>query len=216
MESLKRFVFIILLYIMGEVQKRNYKLYTIQIKDANDQTAPQIVRREKVDGKTILFPIDGLEWNFDRIELSTYHSDAMDKDVENINVFLRDEDGEYKLSTAWTKLGINLINSLAGEEKIWKLNFSVSAKMAKDGKTYANIRVRNEWQLTNWKLNIYEQKALTDKIEKKNGEFVSNDYSALIEKLKSFIPEINTKSTKPHTIENLSIEDEESIEDLPF
>lgn len=180
---------------MGEIIRENVNLYTIQIKDANGGISPQICKREKIDGKVVLTPVNGIEWNFDRIELSTYHSETLDKDLENINIYLFDDDGNYKISTAWTGLGRNIINALAGEKSIGKLTITVSAT-EKWGKTYPNIWIKNNGNKTSWLLSWDEQKALIDTITNKKWEFVSSDYSALQEKLTSLVPEINKKADK--------------------
>lgn len=195
------------------------QLYTIQIKNDKDQIDPVICRREKIDGKVILTPIKWLLGKFDRVELSTYHSDVMDKDVENINIYLWDKDGEYKLSTAWTSLGRSLLNSLAWEKELWELKISVYSKGWNDGKIRPRISIYNEWQMTNWLLSVDEQKSLIEPITKKDGSFVSNDYTALDEKLKCEIENINNKKKYVKESEAMDVlEDiiEEDNNDLPF
>lgn len=180
---------------MWIITRSNAQLFTIQIKDDKWGIMPQICQREKVDWQVKLTPISGLEAFFDRVEISTYHSDVLDKDLENINLYLWDDEWEYKLSTAWTALGRNILNALANEESLGKLTITVSAT-EKWGKTYPNIWIKNNGNKTSWKLSWDEQKVLVDVITNKKGEFVSSDYTALNEKLASFVPEINKKSTK--------------------
>lgn len=205
---------------MWEITKTNSVLYTIQVKDSSGNTAPKICRREKIDGKTVLTPVDWLKWWFEKIELSTYHSDELNKDLENINLYLFDEDGDYKLSTAWTALWRNMINSLAGEKTLGELTIQVWSTQ-KNWQTYANIYIRNNGELTNWKLQWDDQKKLIDQIKNKKWEVTGNDYSELEEKMKSFIPEINKKSEKlrpdvaTKKFEEATKEDEETPE-LPF
>jgi hypothetical protein len=125
-----------------------------------------------------------LQGKFKKLELSNYYSEVLDKELENINLYLSDDDGEYKLSTSWTTLGRTLINTLAGEEKLGELTIQVYAKEDANRKTRPRIAIYNNNEKTNWKLSIDEQKALVEPITKKDGTFVSNDYTALDEKLK--------------------------------
>lgn len=193
------------------------KLYTIAIKDENDQTNPVIQRREKLDWKVVLTPVKWLIGKFKRVELSTYHSDKLNEDKENINVYLWDKDGEYKLSTAWTSIGRNILNSLAGEKGLGELTIKVYAKAGIDGKMRPRVSIYNDWQMTSWKLSVEEQKALVEPITKKDGSFVSNDYTALDEKLTGFIEEINKKAKFVQEKEAEKILEEATKDkDLPF
>lgn len=184
-------------------------LYTIQIKDEQDQISPQINRREKIDGKIVLTPIKWLKGKFSRVELSTYHSDVLNKDMENINLYLYDDEWEYKLSTWRTNLARSMLNSLAWEKELWELTISVYAKESQ-GKMRPRISVYNDWQITNWKLQIEAQKLLIEAITKKDWSFVSNDYTELDKALKNEIIEINKKAK----YKVLAKEDKD--EDLPF
>jgi len=203
---------------MGEIQNQEAaKLYTIQIKDEEDKTNPVICRREKIDGKVVLTPVKWLQWKFSRVELSTYHSDTLDKDMENINIYLWDNEWEYKLSTAWTWIGRNLLNSLAWEKQLWELTIKVYAKES-NWKMYARVSVYNDGQMTAWKLSIDAQKLLTETITKKDWTFVSNDYDALDNTLKNEIEEINKKVKYQKEAQKPRIEELEdnSNSDLPF
>ena len=202
---------------MGEIKaQEKSQLYTIAIKDENDKINPILNRREKIDGKVILTPVKWLKGKFGRVELSTYHSESLWEDKENINIYLWDNDWEYKLSTAWTGIGRNLLNSLAWADKLWELTISVYGKADAQGKMRPRVSVYNNWQMTNWKLSVDEQKALTDKITKKDWTFVSNDYSELDNKLRSFIEDINKKAefVKSEDVEKLIADAQD--EDIPF
>lgn len=190
--------------------KETAQLYTIQIKDEQDQIAPQICRREKINWKTVLTPIKWLKGKFSRVETSTYHSDVLNKDMENINLYLYDDEWEYKLSTWRTNLARSLLNSLAGEKELGELTISVYAK-EKDWKLRPRISVYNDWQKTNWKMTVEAQKVLIEAITKKDWTFVSNDYTELDKVLKNEIEEINKK-----TKYKAEVKKEEPQEDLPF
>lgn len=200
---------------MWEIQWSKAILYTVAIKDENDQINPQIVRREKVDWKTVLTPVKWLQGYFEKVELSTYHSDALDKDVENINIYLWDKDWEYRLSTAWTTVWRSLLNTLAWEKELGELTIKVYGK-EKDGKIRARVSLYNNWQMTNWKLSVEEQKKLIEPITKKDWTFVSNDYSELDNTLKWFIEEINKKASKVKDPEKFMEEKLSEEELLPF
>lgn len=198
---------------MWEILTENTaKLYTIQIKDEKDQIAPQICRREKQDWKVILTPIKWLKWKFSRVEVSTYHSDSLDKDMENVNLYLYDNEWEYKLSTWRTNLCRSLLNSLAGEKELWELTISVYAKES-NWKMRPRISIYNDWQMTNWKMTVEAQKLLVEAITKKDWTFVSNDYTELDKVLKNEIEEINKKAKyKKEEVKEPTQEDP----DLPF
>lgn len=197
---------------MGEIVKENVRLYTIQIKDENDKINPTICRREKVDNKVVLTPINWIQGKFKKLELSTYYSEVLDKNLENINLYLSDDDWEYKLSTSRTSIGRTLINTLAWEKKLGELTIKVYAKEDANRKVRPRIAIYNDWEKTNWKLSIEEQKALVEPITKKDWTFVSNDYSMLDEKLKSFVDTINNKTEK----KEVWITESWPEEDLPF
>ena len=205
---------------MWEIETKQFKLYTIQIKDDDDKVAPQMMRRELKDKQVVLTPVKWLQAKFNKVELSTYYSEKLQKDVANIKLRLFDDEWEYCLSTAFTHLWRSLLNSLAWENHLWQLTIKIYGKVDDKNIVRPRISVYNDWQMTNWKLSIEEQKKYIEPIKNKKWETISNDYSELDEKLIWFIDEINAKA-KYKTVADAEKMIDEAIhapveDDLPF
>ena len=174
--------------IMGEVQGMNWdvKFYQISLKDTIS-----IMRNEKQWDEYVKTPVNWIEGMFTKIETGSYK--WLDgEDVPLIKIYLKDNDGEYLLSTAWTSVGRSIVNSLAGEEKLWKLTISVYGS-PKDGKTRPSVSVRNNWEKTKWKYTIEEQKKHIEEIKDKKGTIIKRDYESLNNLLLDEFEAINKK-----------------------
>lgn len=173
---------------MGEVTSQNsdVKFYKILLKEKIG-----IVRNEKVGDNYVMTDVWGLEWQFVKIESGSYKGREWE-DVELVKITLKDNDGEYLLSTAWTNAARSIVNSLAGEEKLGKIKISVYGTV-KDGKTRPSVSVRNNGNQTKWKFTIDEQKMHIEEIKDKKGKIINRNYDDLNRLMKKEFEAINKK-----------------------
>lgn len=173
---------------MGEVTSQNedVKFYKILLKDQIS-----IVRNEKVWDEYVTTPVGGLEWHFVKIESGSYKG-REGEDVELVKITLKDADGEYMLSSAWTSVARSIVNSLAWEEKLGKIKISVYGSV-KNGKTRPSVSVKNNGNQTKWMYSIDEQKAYIEEITDKKGVVIKRDYDELNRILKNEFEQINKK-----------------------
>lgn len=178
-----------------------------------DQLWFQIWKKEWDERHNELF--DVVSGEFVSIEEWKY-TNAEWEEKELVKIILRDDNvGKITISTAWTWVARNIVNSLAGEEKLGKIEMWLYKKAGKDWKFYPNIRLKNNWNKMKWKIDLDTQATLVEEIEFKGKKM--RDFSKLEELLKSEYENINTKSQ--HKVEELVVEKtpvQEDDNDLPF
>lgn len=176
-----------------------------------DQLWFQIGKKEWDERHNDLF--DTVSGEFVKVEEGKYTTSEWEE-RELIKIVLRDDQvGKIIISTAWTGVARNIINSLAWDEKLGKIEMWLYKKAWKDGKYYPNIRLKNNWERMKWKYSIEEQQAMVKEVEFKGKSM--RDFTDFEDKLRWEYESINTKSQyseKPVEVE----ETEEPTPDLPF
>jgi len=167
-----------------------------------------------------------VEGMYNRIEFGSYKRTddrGKEKEVEKYTLVLTNEDEEeIHVSTTWTGVWRQLLNTLCGALKSDVLQgmlgrISISLYMTKSG--YPSVYVHNDGQPIDWFLSIDELKEMTEVEELKDGE-KKFYYTKIIKTLKEQAPLLQ-KSTIEHTLK-LDVVNEpteskaSSDDDLPF
>ena len=210
---------------MGEVESKwsSYleysEYYTIQLKNPENNDNffdPCFIKKSWEDR----IRVEALEGNFEELRLSKF-TNKKNEEVETVQLLLKDDNGVFVISTSWTSIGRNLVNSLASADKLGKIYISLYIK----NKGYPSLCLKNNDEKLSWKLDIEEQRKLTTPITNpKTWKVTQNDYTDLEEKLKTFISDINNKKddginheeVKPKKRSAKDMEEPVNIEDIPF
>lgn len=190
MEKDRRITFLLfIIYAMWFKEKTNAVYSRILLKAT--ETTPELDQ----NGKPLLFPCfevskwetksyyQVFEWKFVSIAEWSYHSESMNKDVELVKIKFDCDWEEVVISGAWTWVMRNIVNSLAWSKvKLWLISIGLYEKEY-EGKMYANVWVKNNWERTERLYTPDQQKTMkkvikdpdTDEVVKvKRDEMESN------------------------------------------
>lgn len=95
--------------------------------------------------------------------------------LELVNIELEDENGKYVVSGSWTQIMRNIVNSLAGtarEFKLEQISIWLYEKAGKDGKMYPRVWVKNNDTQTARLYSIDEQNAMKVETEYKGKKLI--------------------------------------------
>lgn len=139
----------------------------------------RIQNKTYIDPRTTLRVLDGKLY---KIEFDTFNYEG--KDLKNYKLYIsKNINGKnilFILNLNMTQTGRSIINSLIGFQKSIKTIY-LELYMNKSG--YTSVKMTINGIKAVWKYSIDEQRSLIETIKNKKGEFVSNDYSELDEKL---------------------------------
>lgn len=188
-------------------------------------------------GKWIDEDISAIEGNITGIYFKSYTSSETKKEIEMVNIKIQDWDDLFILQSAWTFALRNIVNCILGcWEKLGRVRIGVYGKQNGD-KIFPAIAFKNNWEKTNWLLDIEQQKEMTTAITNtKTGEIQSYDYSDLNEFFKKKLIELNNRLTggqaeeedldtflaeaeepkKVNVAETIKSRTSEIVDDLPF
>lgn len=196
-------------------EQNNALVASIMLKKEWQITEPSFWKREKnTEGKRV--PTTNL-WtvvsgNFVSISKKTIW-EWTDK-LELVNIELEDENGKYVVSGSWTQIMRNIVNSLAGTAKEFKLeNISIGLyeKAGKDGKLYPRVWVKNNDTQTARLYSIDEQNAMKLETEYKGKKLI--DWTDFEEALVDSFDSINWVK-KEKEVEFSDPEPEATVEEL--
>jgi hypothetical protein len=162
---------------------------------------------------------DSVSGEFVSISKGSYKTEE-GEERETVRIQLWDDQtGLITISTAWTGVARNIVNSLSGEIELGTVSLGLYKKIAKDGKSYANVWVKNNGNQTKWKYSIEDQDKLITKTEFKGK--VMRDFEKLEEALKGEFESINKKSqhkdiTPLEKNPDTEIEKDDSADQMPF
>lgn len=177
------------------------------------------------------YPRKRVEGKFKMIELKEKEFEG--KKTEYINLCLDDEDGEqYVVTTSWSGLGRAMINCLYGEikagKKLTKISVSIWNTTTKSGKPANYLSLWNNGEKCEWAYGLDEQKAMTETITNKKGEFVSADHGEYVSVLRGHIEAINTNNPNMEVendqlfgdetpiVDGIKAKQQDDNDDLPF
>ena len=121
------------------------------------------------------------------------YTNAEWEEKELVKITLRDDTvGKIIVSTAWTSVARNIINSFAGEEKLGKIEMWLYKKAGKNGKYYPNIWIKNDWAKLKRKYTVEQQSELVKEVEFKGKKM--RDFVELENVLRKEYGAINKKS----------------------
>lgn len=174
----------------------------------------QIGKKEWDERKNELY--DVVSWEFIKIEQWSYKPEEWEE-RELVKITLRDDEiWEIVISTAWTSVARNIVNSLAWCNELWMIEMWLYSKQGKNWKWYPNIWIKNNKERPDWFIPLEKQDEYIIKTEFQWKTL--RDYTKLEDILKKQYENINKKSKyvsneeKKEKKENT--EDENS--DLPF
>lgn len=180
----------------------------------NDTAFAKIVGLKKWAPELYIEVIDGdethkcdfIEWELQGIELGSYEYEW--KERETYKLKLSDKWEKIMLSTSWNRVSRAIINCLASIENFSQVIKISVYRLEKNGKVYNNVGIWVWGQLVNWKYSREQQKEFIRIVkDPETDEYIKSDYSALDEKLKEEIKEINSRVLQAPAKEE---------EDLPF
>lgn len=156
-----------------------------------DQLGFQVGKKNGEEWDNQLF--DTVSGEFVKIETDSYTSKETGEERELVKVHLWDDkEGMIVVSTAWTGVARNIVNSLAGETKLGMLEMGLYQKQGKDGKFYPSIWMKNNKEQMKWKYSIEEQNKMISEVEFKGKKM--RDFAKFEETLKGEFDSINKKS----------------------
>lgn len=153
---------------------------------------------------------------FISIESGSYHSDTMNKDVELVKIKFDCDWEDVVISASWTGVMRNIVNSLAGSKTpLGVISIGLYEKEF-DGKMYANVWVKNNWERTEWMFTPEQQKTMKKVItDPDTNEVIKTKRDDMENKLKEMYPKINANKEKVEIKEEKEEIDVENS-DLPF
>ena len=142
---------------------------------------------KRVGNKTYVDPrttLNVLEGKLYKIEFDTFNYEG--KDLKTYKLYISKTIGTksslFILNLNLTQTGRSILNSLIGFQKAIQTIY-LELYMNKSG--YTSIKMNLNGIKAVWKYGIDEQRSLIETIKNKKGEFVSNDYSEIDERLDS-------------------------------
>jgi len=152
------------------------------------------------------------EWKFVSIAEWTYHSEQMNKDVELVKIKFDCEWEQVIISASRTWVMRNIVNSLAGSKVPLGLISIGLYEKEYDGKMYANVWVKNNWERTEWMFTPEQQKSMKKVItDPDTNEIIKTKWDDMENKLKEMYPKIN-KNKEAVEVKPVVEEDDQ----LPF
>lgn len=153
------------------------------------------------------------EGRFVSIEEWMYHSEQMNKDVELVKIKFDCDWEEVIISASRTGVMRNIVNSLAGSKTpLGTISIGLYEKEY-NGKMYANVWVKNNWDRTEWMFTSEQQKAMKKVIKDPDtDEIIKIKRDDMENKLKAEYPKINKNKEEIKKETELDVENS----DLPF
>ncbi len=229
-EKTKNYYLLFIDTTMGfTTQESNSKtIASIMLKKEWLVTEPSFWKRTKNDQTGKREPTEFLwtvvKWKFKWISSKVIWE--WDNAMELVEIELEDENGSYVVSTAWTQISRNIINSLAWtarEFKIENLEIWLYEKAGKDWKMYPRVWIKNNWQQTTRALSIEEQDKFKKEVTFKGKKMF--DWTDLENILRWYFDAINWEAlndpefSEPEEVKpkkKISDEEQKILDDLPF
>ena len=151
------------------------------------------------------------EGRFVSIEEWMYHSEQMNKDVELVKIKFDCDWEEIIISASRTGVMRNIVNSLAGSKVPLGLISIGLYEKEYDGKMYANVWVKNNWNRTERMFTPEQQKTMKKVItDPDTNEVIKTKWDDMENKLKEMYPKINKNK------EAVEVKPVVEDDDLPF
>lgn len=203
------YLVLLFMYIQMWFTKKGDTMATYARILLKDQLGFQIGKKDGEERHNELF--DVVSGEFVSIEEWKYtNTEWEEKELVKIVLF-DDQIWKIIISTAWTGVARNIVNSFAGEEKLGKIEMGLYKKQGKDGKYYPNIWIKNDWEKLKRKIDLDTQAQLVEEVEFKGKKM--RDFSKLEEVLKSEFENINKKSQYHEKEEKAPVTQDD---DIPF
>lgn len=157
---------------------------------------------------------DFIEGFISKIERDEYEYEG--KKIPLVKIIIEDGKEEIVFSVSFNQISRSILNSLANQKELGKINIKVYSYIKNDRLT-KGATVTNNWEKCNWALSVDEQKALSELIIDKKGEVIKVDRDALDEKLMQLVKNVKFSGHKDvfDLMTESKMSDDDNL-DLPF
>jgi len=176
-----------------KTERKNISFFALKAKTSDTDPTPYFGKSTKTGDKWVITEaFDAMDGHLTAIKHSTYTWEGQEKN--KLEITLCDPDGAINVVGAnFNSLTYTLLNLLASQEKIGRLDISVWLGRANDdGKQFPAISVKNNGVQCKWKYP-YETQPKPEKVKFKNKTVI--DDTNVVEFWKTVLAEIREKIT---------------------